>query len=78
MLPTKVPDQPMPPKVWEEYKLLTRRLEWFGWRWSSVYKYRSEELREMFADVIFDDDDIGEPDELTEKKKSVKSFRKLA
>jgi len=31
----------------------------------------------MFADVIVDGDDIGEPDELVEKKKEIKSFRKL-
>jgi len=77
MLPTKVPDQPMPSAAWEEYKVLARRLEWFGWRYSSVYKYRREELLSMFADVIVDGDDIGEPDELVEKKKEIKSFRKL-
>lgn len=76
MLPLKVPDQPMPTDVWEEYKLLTRRLEWFGWRYSGVYKYRREELLEMFSDVIADDDNIGEPDELVEKKKKIKSFYK--
>jgi hypothetical protein len=77
MLPQlcKVPDQPMPSAAWEEYKILTRRLEWFGWRYSSVYKFRREELLEMFADVLVDGDDIGEPDELVEKKKLIKSFR---
>jgi hypothetical protein len=77
MLPQfcKVPDQPMPSAAWEEYKVLTRRLEWFGWRYSSVYKYRREELLEMFADVLVDGDDIGEPDELVEKKKLIRSFR---
>jgi hypothetical protein len=78
MLPQfcKVPDQPMPSTAWEEYKVLTRRLEWFGWRYSSVYKYRRDELLEMFADVLVDGDDIGEPDELVvEKKKLIKSFR---
>lgn len=64
----------MPSAAWEEYKALTRRLEWFGWRYSSVYKYRRKELLEMFADVIVDGDDIGEPDELVEKKKQSSLF----
>jgi hypothetical protein len=54
----KVPTQPMPPEVWEEYKQLTRRLDFLGWRYSEMWKFRADEISEMFADVIRETDDI--------------------
>lgn len=48
----------MPQEVWEEYKQLTRRLDFLGWRYSEMWKYRADEISEMFADVIRETDDI--------------------
>jgi len=76
MRPPKVPDAPMTNEAWNEYSFLLRRLEWMGWRWSSIYKFRREELLEKFADVIRDDDDIGEPNEMIREKLFSKIVRK--
>jgi len=58
MLPQlcKVPSQPMPQEAWTEYKNLTRRLDFLGWRYSEVWKYRREEIITMFQDVVTDAD----------------------
>lgn len=56
----KEPDQPMPDDVWEEYSYLMRRLDFLGWRYSGVWKFRKAEIVEMFSEVIRDDDDLGE------------------
>jgi hypothetical protein len=72
----KVPEQPMPDDVWEEYSYLIRRLDFLGWRYSAVWKYRKEEIKQMFAEVITDDDDLDEVSSVNEKQ-TLKSFRKL-